>query len=136
MTGADSERAGWGRPVTQLVFECGDARALAGFWAQVLGLTELEADDDWVTLAWPQAGPGARISCHRVTDYRPPGWGDGTGAQQLHLDVLVDDLDAAVAGAVALGARPLSPVYRPDDAPWRVMLAPQGHPFCFVTTPQ
>jgi hypothetical protein len=46
---------------------------------------------------------------------------------QLHLDVAVDDLPAAVARAERLGARPAS--YQPQELV-RVMLDPAGHPFC------
>ena len=46
---------------------------------------------------------------------------------QLHLDIGVQELEPAVARAVALGAR------RADLQPQhdvRVMLDPAGHPFC------
>jgi len=46
---------------------------------------------------------------------------------QLHLDVEVSDLDAAVAAAVELGARVAA--YQPQEDV-RVMLDPAGHPFC------
>jgi hypothetical protein len=46
---------------------------------------------------------------------------------QLHLDVHVDDLAAAVEFAVSLGARPAA--FQPQEDV-RVMLDPAGHPFC------
>jgi hypothetical protein len=46
---------------------------------------------------------------------------------QLHLDLEVDDLDAAVAHAMAVGASQAG--YQPQDHV-RVMLDPAGHPFC------
>nr|WP_169515265.1 VOC family protein [Gordonia shandongensis] len=46
----------------------------------------------------------------------------------MHLDLVVDDLDAGVAEMVALGAR-LAPVqYAPERC--RVLIDPAGHPFC------
>ena len=56
-------------------------------------------------------------------------WRSGAGAQQMmmHLDFQVDDLDAAVAHAVDLGAQEAQ--YQPQDDV-RVMLDPAGHPFC------
>jgi hypothetical protein len=45
----------------------------------------------------------------------------------MHLDIEVDDLDAAVAYAVECGAELAS--FQPQDDV-RVMLDPAGHPFC------
>jgi hypothetical protein len=48
----------------------------------------------------------------------------------MHLDIEVDDLDAAVEHAVELGATVAS--YQPQDDV-RVLLDPAGHPFCLYT---
>jgi hypothetical protein len=45
----------------------------------------------------------------------------------LHLELQVDDLDAAVAFAVEAGARVAD--HQPQDRV-RVMFDPAGHPFC------
>jgi Glyoxalase-like domain len=45
----------------------------------------------------------------------------------MHLDIAVDDLEPAVAGALALGATQSE--FQPQDDV-RVMLDPAGHPFC------
>jgi hypothetical protein len=45
----------------------------------------------------------------------------------MHLDIEVKDLDAAIADAVALGARVAE--FQPQDNV-RVLLDPAGHPFC------
>lgn len=45
----------------------------------------------------------------------------------MHLDVEVDELDAAVADAIALGASVAE--YQPQENV-RVLLDPAGHPFC------
>jgi predicted enzyme related to lactoylglutathione lyase len=49
----------------------------------------------------------------------------------LHLEIEVDDLEAAVARAVSVGGRIAEPQPK-DRAPeqLRVMLDPAGHPFC------
>jgi hypothetical protein len=46
---------------------------------------------------------------------------------QLHLDIEVDDLESAVAQAVAAGAEVAD--FQPQDDV-RVCLDPAGHPFC------
>jgi Glyoxalase-like domain len=45
----------------------------------------------------------------------------------MHLDIQVNDLDAAIADAVGLGARVAE--FQPQDNV-RVLLDPAGHPFC------
>ena len=46
---------------------------------------------------------------------------------QLHLDIEVDDLEAAVAIATEAGAKVAD--FQPQDD-FRVCLDPAGHPFC------
>jgi Glyoxalase-like domain len=64
----------------------------------------------------------------RVADYQPPTWPDPAVPKQMHLDLAVDDLDAAEAEAIRLGAR--KPPGQPAPDRWRVLLDPAGHPFC------
>jgi hypothetical protein len=49
----------------------------------------------------------------------------------IHFEIRVDDVGAAVARAIALGAReaPQQPADRNANT-LRVMLDPAGHPFC------
>ena len=51
----------------------------------------------------------------------------GEQRTMMHLDLQVQDLDAAVADAVALGARVAE--FQPQDN-GRVLLDPAGHPVC------
>lgn len=105
-----------------IVFDCPDPVALAGFYARLLDWPDPEPEEGWVTLK----GDGGRLDFQQVDDYAPPTWPEGERPQQLHLDLTVDDLDAAHARAVGLGARLV------DDAhqTFRVYLDPAGHPFC------
>jgi hypothetical protein len=48
----------------------------------------------------------------------------------MHLDFQVDDMDAAVAHALELGAEEAE--HQPQEDV-RVMLDPAGHPFCLYT---
>jgi len=63
--------------------------------------------------------------------YTPPTWPASDVPKQLHLDLAVDDLGAAVAEARALGAR-LSDV-QPAPGHWRVLIDPAGQPFGVTT---
>jgi catechol 2,3-dioxygenase-like lactoylglutathione lyase family enzyme len=62
--------------------------------------------------------------------YRRPVWPAVPGEQTstVHLDVSVDDLEAAVAWALECGATVAA--VQPRPAEHRVMLDPEGHPFC------
>ncbi|WDZ87326.1 VOC family protein [Micromonospora cathayae] len=113
-----------------VVVDCPDPRALAAFYAELLGLSVAEEDsdgDDWVVLGGPR-GRHPRIAFQLAPELRPPTWPDPAVPQQFHLDVSVDDVDAAEQRVLALGARRLPG--EGDD--FRVYADPAGHPFCLV----
>ena len=67
------------------------------------------------------------ISFQQVEGYRAPDWPGQEHPQQMHLDVIVDDLDAGEAAVLELGATKHD--YQPGTT-FRVFLDPAGHPFC------
>lgn len=119
--------------LTQLVFECGDARRLASFWQGVLDLDDPTGDPTWLTLEWEPVG---RFSFHEIEGYRASEWPGSTGGIQAHFDLLVDDFAAADAAVLAAGATALSEVLNPGPKAWRVYADPAGHPFCLVSVPE
>lgn len=109
------------------VIDCPEPRALAAFYAEILGMRVNEDSGDWVVLG---REPGARqLAFQRAPAYVPPQWPDPEHPQQLHLDIRVDDVDAAERAVLALGARR---VHNPHERGFRVFLDPAGHPFCLV----
>src|SRR5215831_5346176 len=115
------ENLWWGAAI-----EAPDPAALAAFYSRLLD--------------WPVAHqePGTAIKPPQdsvfmvfqlAEDYMPPVWPPAPGQQRtmMHLDIQVEDLEAAVAEAMALGARVAE--YQPQDNV-RVLLDPAGHPFC------
>ncbi|KAF0846932.1 hypothetical protein FNL39_104354 [Nocardia caishijiensis] len=60
----------------------------------------------------------------------PPSWPGQDVPQQSHLDLGVEDLDAAEKFAVGIGA--VRADHQPGGDRWRVLLDPAGHPFCLV----
>ena len=119
-----------GKPRTSLtatVLDSPDPRALATFYLHLLdGWTLNDAEDGWVTLRTPDGRPG--LSFQLESKFVRPTWPAGPGDQQMqmHLDIQVDDLGAAVAHAVSLGATVEDHQPQPDV---RVMRDPDGHVF-------
>jgi predicted enzyme related to lactoylglutathione lyase len=106
-----------------IVIDCPDPGALAAFYSTMLDWkTEVQAD--WVDI---RADYGQCISFQKVEGYAAPTWPSQEVPQQMHLDVVVDDLDTAEAEVIALGATKAE--YQPGTT-FRVMLDPAGHPFC------
>ena len=85
---------------------------------------KVEPGSDWVDI---RADYGQCISFQKVDDYTPPTWPSQEAPQQMHLDVVVDDLDAAEAAVLDLGATKHE--HQPGTT-FRVLLDPAGHPFC------
>ena len=104
-----------------------DPRALANFYAQLLGWNFTANEPGWVTLRPPTGGTG--LSFQEEADYSRPVWPQKPGEQQMmmHLDIGVDDLQTSVKRAIELGAS-LAEFQPQEDV--RVMLDPAGHPFC------
>jgi catechol 2,3-dioxygenase-like lactoylglutathione lyase family enzyme len=109
-----------------LVVDCPDPRRLASFYERLLGLSRHEDTDEWVTLEG-----AVRMCFQRVDSFVPPRWPDPGAPQQMHVDVLVDDLDASEPEVLALGATLLEGSDKPIG--FRVYADPVGHPFCLVT---
>jgi len=106
------------------VIDCPDADALATFYASLLDW-HVKAEEEWVEIR-PADGSDC-ISFQQVSDYRPPEWPGQQSPQQMHLDVVVDDLDGGEEAVLALGGT------KADEQPgttFRVFLDPAGHPFC------
>ncbi len=100
---------------------------MAEFYGRLLGWSVTISEPNFVLLRDPAGGTG--LSFQSRPGYRPPSWPEEPDAQDkmIHVDIRVDDLDDAVAHAVAAGAR------LADNQPQervRVMLDPAGHPFC------
>ncbi|HLM07400.1 MAG TPA: VOC family protein [Blastococcus sp.] len=109
------------------VLDCPDPQALAAFYAGILGMRVNEDDGDWVVIGREQ---GMReLAFQRAADYTPPRWQDPDHPQHEHLDIRVDDVDAAERAVLALGATRLP---NEHESGFRVFADPAGHPFCLV----
>ena len=106
-----------------------DPPALARFYQRLLGWPIRDDTPEWATLRPADGGTG--LSFQLEADHVPPVWPPQPGTQQMqtHLDLEVDDLDAACALAEDAGARPIGGYDSPEEVV-RVYADPAGHPFC------
>jgi predicted enzyme related to lactoylglutathione lyase len=111
-----------------VVLDCPDPDVLAGFYGELLGWT-LEPGDE--NIMFIRADYGDALGFQKVVGFTPPRWPHQDIPQQMHLDVTVDDLDAAETAVLALGAtkHELQP-----GTTFRVFLDPAGHPFCLCAS--
>ena len=109
------------------VLEAPDARALARFYADVLGWEIAKNEPEYAAIG-PSDGV-AYLAFQTAPDYVRPVWPFREGSQQImmHLDFQVSDLEVAVAHALELGAQDAE--HQPQTN-LRVLLDPAGHPFC------
>lgn len=106
-----------------IVIDCPDPGALATFYGTMLDW-KIEASPDWAEI---RADYGQSFAFQKVEDYTAPAWPEQQVPQQMHIDVVVDDLDSAETEVIALGATKHD--YQPGTT-FRVFLDPAGHPFC------
>jgi catechol 2,3-dioxygenase-like lactoylglutathione lyase family enzyme len=112
-----------------VIVDCPDPVALAGFYAELLGLPITWQEEDFAVVARDDKSSG--IGFQLAPDFQPPQWPGPGRPQQIHFDVMVDDVDAAEPRVLALGARRLTG----GDGGSRVYADPAGHPFCLIPRP-
>jgi catechol 2,3-dioxygenase-like lactoylglutathione lyase family enzyme len=107
-----------------------DPGRLARFYERLLGW-RIAFEEPGFAIVRNPAG-GVALSCQLEERYARPVWPAGPDDQQmqLHLEIRVDDLGAAVEHATGSGAT-LAEFQPQDDV--RVCLDPDGHPFCLWT---
>lgn len=133
----------------QVVLNTTDARSLAEFYRELLGLVYRPGDEapdpgeddprgqDWLVLRAaigdPTGDAGTSIAFQQVERLPQVTWPEGEHPQMLHLDLTVESAEALVRQrerAVELGARVLWDRFDDPDEPLYVFADPAGHPFC------
>ena len=118
--------------MTTVTLGARDVERLARFYADLLGrpMPQIPAGEDWVAL---RDDDGAiALAIQREPDQEPAKWPAAQGDQhmQMHLEIRADDLQQAVEHAMRCGAT-LDDHQPQEDV--RVMIDPEGHPFCLWT---
>src|SRR3954452_22296872 len=96
-----------GRPrliLAGITLDASDARELAAFYHRLLGWTGITDEPERIVLGAPNGGPSLSFQTEKA--YVRPVWAARAGLQQMsvHLDIQVDDLDAAGDHARRAGA--------------------------------
>ena len=108
-----------------VIFDCPDPLALATFYSSLLGSPITYQDEDFVVVSTSDRASGIAFQCS--PDQRPATWPDPAVSQQIHLDVMVEDVAGSYDAVLALGATKL------DGGD--VFADPAGHPFCLIKRP-
>ncbi len=111
-----------------VIIDCPDPPALAAFYSALLGLPVTWQEADFAVVARNETSSG--LAFQLAPGHQPPRWPDPRWPQQFHLDVMVDDVDAAEPEVRALGGRRLQ-----GGDGFRVYADPAGHPFCLIPRP-
>ncbi|HZQ58546.1 MAG TPA: VOC family protein [Acidimicrobiales bacterium] len=109
----------------EIIIDCTDPRAVAAFWAQVLGWSVQESDD---VLWMSESGePFPDLLLVFVAVPEPK-----SAKNRVHLDVnpIGCDQDEEVARLIGLGARRVD--VGQGDVPWVVLADPEGNEFCVL----
>ena len=109
-----------------VVLDCPDPRRLASFYSELLDEPITYDSDDWVVVAANDTSSG--LAFQLAPDHKRPTGPHGRVPQQVHFDVMVEDVDAAIPTVLALGATKL--------AGSNVFADPAGHPFCLIKRPR
>lgn len=109
-----------------VVLDAADIESVSTFWTRLLD-GRMFADD---TFHCVLDGDGRWVlGVQLAPDHTPPDWPHGN-AQQIHLDLHVEDPHAAHAEAIATGARLLQDADLAASEGFQVYADPAGHPFC------
>ncbi len=112
-----------------IVFDAADIEGVTAFWSDLLEVPvsshnqstswrQIDIDDTWA------------IAVQLDPDHQPPQWPSGN-PQQAHLDLYVDDIDAAQRKVLELGGSILHEQADDPNSGFIVYGDPAGHPFCF-----
>lgn len=112
--------------LSSVTINCPDTHELARFYADIADGTITFEHEEFATVRTP----GGRIDVQRVQGHRPPTWPGPGGDPLVHLDFLVEDLDAAGERVQAAGATRCA--HQPNAEHCLVFADPAGNPFCLT----
>ena len=104
--------------------DANDPKALAAFWADVLGWQLIEEDPDEILLKPAEPAAGSELLFLRVPEGK-------SVKNRLHLDLRPEDQAAEVARVEGLGAKQVD-IGQGPEVTWVVLADPEGNEFCIL----
>lgn len=109
-----------------LVLDCADPATLAVFWREALDYREYFTDVS-VAILVPKEGVAPPLVLQGVPEPR-------VGKNRMHLDIVVDEIEAEVTRLEALGARRIDDGAQSfGETRWVRMADPEHNEFCVCT---
>lgn len=111
----------------EIVVDCADPRAVAGFWSAVLGwpVTEAAHGFFWLSSNGRPDGPPPLVVFVPVPEPK-------TVKNRLHIDLCPSGCDQAEELERLLGLGAVRVDVGQGDAPWIVLADPEGNEFCLL----
>jgi catechol 2,3-dioxygenase-like lactoylglutathione lyase family enzyme len=103
------------------IFDAADIDKVGSFYVELTGWDVARHDSERFGVRTPD---GQEIEFQHAPDHVPPRWPGQERPQQFHLDLRIDDTEAAAERALTLGATRLA-----DGPTWITLADPAGHPF-------
>jgi hypothetical protein len=110
----------------ELVLDCKEPKTLAKFWREALDYRDYYTDTNLAVLV-PKVGIASPLLLQRVPEPK-------AGKNRMHVDIVVDDIEAEVHRLQALGARRVDEdVQSFGGTRWVRMSDPEQNEFCVST---
>jgi predicted enzyme related to lactoylglutathione lyase len=110
----------------ELVLDCAQPQRLAKFWSEALDYRDYYTDANLAVLV-PKAGIASPLLLQAVPEPK-------TGKNRMHLDIVVDDIEAEIHRLQALGAHRIDEgVQSFGGTRWVRLSDPEQNEFCVST---
>ncbi|HEY1832380.1 MAG TPA: VOC family protein [Acidimicrobiales bacterium] len=110
----------------ELVLDCAELKSLATFWAEALEYRDYYTDANLAVLV-PKEGIASPLLLQRVPEPK-------AGKNRMHLDIVVNDIEAEVHRLEVLGAHRIDEgVQSFGGTQWVRMSDPEQNEFCVST---
>ena len=114
------------KATVEIVLDCQDSKRLAKFWGEALDYRDYYTDANLAVLV-PKEGIASPFLLQRVPEPK-------AGKNRMHVDIVVDDIEAEVHRLRALGAHRIDEgVQSFEGTRWVRMSDPEQNEFCVST---
>ena len=113
-----------GYRIGNVAIDCNDLEGMTAFWSALTGLTPLGGDESFTLLGDAEHPGRLKLFMQKVPEPR-------VGKNRLHLDLYVEDREAAVAEVERLGGQRAAG-HANGPIEWLVATDPEGNEFCLV----